>query len=90
MCIRIWDNIFAFGTIFMFKFALAVLKFVQYDLIRLDLQGVNDFFRLFKEDEDNGLTKAKVLPETEVLITESLKIKLSEDRLEDLKYRYKE
>jgi len=74
----------------MFKFALAVLKFVQYDLIRLDLQGVNDFFRLFKEDEDNGLTKAKVLPETEVLITESLKIKLSEDRLEDLKYRYKE
>ena len=45
LCIRIWDNILADGTKFIFKVALAILKLTEKDLLKLDFNGINDYFK---------------------------------------------
>jgi len=52
----------------------------------LDLSGVNDYFKSFKDDE---FGKSKNLPPIETIISESLKIKISEEWLDELKLKYK-
>ena len=47
----------------------------------MDISGINDYFRALKE-EHNGPNK--VLPEIETIIKESLKVKLSGERLDAL------
>lgn len=51
LCIRIWDNIIVHGTRYIFKVTVAILKLIEEDLLRLDMQGINDYFRSFKDDE---------------------------------------
>jgi len=50
-CIRVWDNILADGTKFMFKAALALVKLAKDDLLKLDFTGINDFFKALSEDK---------------------------------------
>jgi len=50
LCIRIWDNILVHGSIYIFKVSIAILKLVKDDLLELDMQGVNDFFKDFKNE----------------------------------------
>jgi hypothetical protein len=46
------------------------------------MPGINDYFKAFKEDEIqgnvNGGQSKKILPEIEMIISESLKIKLND------------
>lgn len=60
------------------------------------MQGVNDYLKSFKDDEKvayQGLS-AKVskslLPPVEKIIEESLKVRLNEEYLDNLKAKYKE
>jgi len=49
----------------------------------MDLSGINDYLKAFK---DEGET---LLPPFEKIIEESLKVKLNEERLEQLRAEYK-
>ena len=65
----------------MFQVALAVLKLIQHDLLRLDFGDINEYFNTFKEEEDAG-GQYKLLPDFEKIITEAYKIKLTDDKIE--------
>ena len=52
LCLRIWDNIFAFGTRFLISAALAILKLIESELIKLDIDGINDYFKLLKNEDE--------------------------------------
>lgn len=86
MCIRIWDNILVHGTRYLFRVTIAILKLVESHLYTEDISGVNDFFKSFK-DEATG--QAKNLPKIESIIKESLKVKISNEWLDELKAKYK-
>ena len=45
LCIRIWDNILADGTKFLFQAALAIVKLAKDDLLKLDFSGINDYLK---------------------------------------------
>jgi F0F1-type ATP synthase membrane subunit a len=51
LCIRIWDNLLANGTIYLFQVSLAILKLLEPDLLKLDLDGICKYFSSFKEGE---------------------------------------
>ena len=50
--------------------------------MQLDIQGVNDYFKSFKDDENSS---NKLLPPIEVIIDESYKVKIDNDWLDELK-----
>ena len=50
LCIRIWDNILAFGTRFMFNISLAILNLLKDQLLELDFNDINEFFKSLKDD----------------------------------------
>ena len=77
---------FVHGTSYLFRVTIAILKLTQDDLLRLDISGINDYFRALKE-ESNGPNR--VMPEIETIIKESLKIKLNEEKLDALAKQYK-
>ena len=52
------------------------------DLLSLDMGGINDYFKSFKGEEN---TANALLPSFETIIAESLKVKISEERLQQLK-----
>jgi hypothetical protein len=87
LCIRIWDNIFVHGTHYLFKVTIAILKLIESDLLQLDISDINDYFRAFK-DEDSSQSR-KLLPDFEVIIKESLKVRIQEEKLDALKRQYK-
>lgn len=88
MCIRIWDNILVYGPRYLFKVTIAILKLVQDHLFSEDISGVNEFFKTFKDEEGSG-GSSKNLPEFEKIIKESLKVKISEEWLDEMKIKYK-
>lgn len=88
LCIRIWDNLLVFGTRYLFKATLAILKLLESELLKLDMQQVNDYFRAFR-DEDKD-TYSKLLPEIETIIKESYKVKINDQRLDELKLKFKQ
>lgn len=58
------------------------------------MEGINSYFRAFKDEENNtnninrsreGAGNLKLLPPVEDIIKESYKVKISEDRLDELK-----
>ena len=51
LCVRIWDNILACGTRFMFNVSLAILRSVEDRLLELDMAEINMVFKRFKRDE---------------------------------------
>lgn len=50
LVIRIWDNLLAFGTRFMFNTSLAILKLLKEYLIDLEFNDINMFFTALKDD----------------------------------------
>ena len=44
LCVRIWDNILVFGTRFIFKVALAILKLLKNELLNKEMDEINQFF----------------------------------------------
>lgn len=38
----------------MFQVSLAVLKLIQNDLLELDFGEINEYFNMFKDEEDTG------------------------------------
>ena len=45
LCLRIWDNVLAYGTRFLLSAALAILKLIEPSLIQLNFGDINDFFK---------------------------------------------
>ena len=70
------------GTKFMFMVALAILKLVQHELLELDFGEINEYFKTFKDQEDTGAFK--LLPDFEKIISEAYKIKLTDERIDEL------
>lgn len=86
LCIRLWDNILAFGTRFIFNISLSILSLLKDQLIELDFGDINEFFKSLKDDSH---LEEKLLPPFEVIIQESVKIYISEDKMEQLFDKYK-
>jgi hypothetical protein len=80
LCLRIWDNIFAYGTRFLLSAALAILKLIEKDLLHLGMGEINDYFKSLK-DEDPHSQKYKLLPDFETIINESKRINITDDRI---------
>lgn len=51
LCVRIWDNLLASGTRFLFNVGLAILDILKEDLLGLDFADINEFFQLMKNDD---------------------------------------
>lgn len=79
LCIRIWDNILAFGTRFIFSTALAILKLVENNLLGLNLGDINDFFKQLKDEDES---KYRLLPDFEKIIIEAKKINITDERID--------
>jgi len=45
LCLRIWDNLMAYGTRFLISTALAILKLIESNILQLNLGEINDFFK---------------------------------------------
>ena len=76
MCVRIWDNILAEGTKFIFKVTLSILKLSEHDLLKLDFNGINEYFKSFNERETDGA--ASPLPDFEHIIREAHRFKITD------------
>lgn len=59
LCIRMWDNILAFGTRFIFNLSLSLLYLLKEQLLDLDFADINEFFKLLKDDSH---LEEKLLP----------------------------
>jgi len=81
LCIRIWDNILAHGTKFLFQVALGILSLTENDLLGLDFSDINEYFKQLK-DEENG--QYRLLPAFETIIQKSLKIKVTNEHIEEI------
>jgi hypothetical protein len=73
---------FVHGTRYLFRVSIAILKLIEADLLQLDISGINDYFRAFKDEESS---QSKLLPDFEIIIKESLKVKISDEKLDALK-----
>mmetsp|Transcript_36897 Transcript_36897/g.35626 ORF Transcript_36897/g.35626 Transcript_36897/m.35626 type:complete len:105 (-) Transcript_36897:169-483(-) len=101
LCIRIWDNIFVYGTRYLFSVTIALLKLIEPDLLKLDLTGINEYFQSLKYEEqgwgqqqrsgqkNSGAQDRNLLPPIEDIIKESLKIKIRDDVMDSIKTSYK-
>lgn len=67
----------------MFQVALAILKLVQHHLLELDFGEINEYFKTFKDEEETG-GSYKLLPDIEKIISEAYKIKLTDEKIEDI------
>lgn len=74
------------GPRYIFRVTIAILRLVQDHLFSEDITGINEFFKAFK-DEVGGTSKN--LPEFEKIIKESLKIKINNELLDELKMKFK-
>lgn len=80
----------AFGTRYLFRAAIAILRLIQNDLLGLDMTEVNEYFKSFKTDsgfESNGANNIgginhNPLPPIEAIIAESLKVKIDDHWLD--------
>ena len=89
-----------FGTRYIFQVSIAILRLIEYDLLRLDLQGINDYFKSFKDEEKSSFQggssgggdsgNKSLLPPIETIISESLTVVLNEQSLDELKQKFKE
>lgn len=64
----------------MLSAALAILKLVEKDLLKLGLGEINDYFKSLK-DEDPHTQSYKLLPDFETIINESKRINITDDRI---------
>jgi len=83
LCLRIWDNIFAYGSRFILSTALAILKLIESNLQGLSLGDINDFFKQLKDD-DGETTSFRLLPDFETIIKESRRINITDERIESI------
>lgn len=65
LCIRIWDNLLAYGTRFLFNVSLAILFMLKDQLMDLDFSDINDYFKALKDD---GHLDQNLLPPFEDII----------------------
>jgi len=59
LCIRVWDNLLAYGTRFLFNVSLAILFLLKDRLMDLEFSDINDFLKALKDDEH---LEYKILP----------------------------
>lgn len=71
------------GTHYLFQASIAILRLVESDLLQLDLSGINDYLKAFKDAPG-------FLPSADAIIKESLKVKLDEEKLERWRGEYKQ
>jgi hypothetical protein len=77
LVLRIWDNVFVHGTLYLFQVSIAILKLIKEDLLIRDMDSINKLFSSFKDNEKAGSDSghnAYFLPPDEDIIRESYKI----------------
>jgi len=72
--VRIWDNIFAYGTRFLLMTAIAVLKLIEKTLMHRDIDEILEIFDKFKDGEANGSKQWDLMPDFEEIIAEAIRI----------------
>jgi hypothetical protein len=85
LCIRIWDNILAFGTRFIFNVSLSLLSLLRDQLIELDFGEINEFFKSLKDDSH---LEEKLLPPTEQIIEGAQRIYITDEKITELFDKY--
>jgi hypothetical protein len=60
----------------------------EHELLKLDLQGVNDYFKAFRDDDWD--IYSPLLPPIETIIKESYKIKINDSKLNEIRRNFKE
>jgi hypothetical protein len=78
LALRIWDNILASGTQFMFHVALSILTIYKDKLIGLDTPSILEIFNLFREDDEMAL------PPIELIIQTAWKMDLDDEKITEL------
>jgi hypothetical protein len=86
LCIRIWDNLLASGSRFLFNTALAILKILEEMLLQLDMCGICELFQSLKNDEHLDY---KFLPSVEEIIEEAQSIYIEDQRMKELFDKHK-
>ena len=61
LTLRIWDNILASGTRFLFHAALSILTIYKDKLIGQDAPRILEIFNLFKEDDEVALPPIELI-----------------------------
>ena len=51
-CIRVWDNIFAYGTRFLLMVSMAILTFAEKELLKLSDMEFLAYFEQFKDEKE--------------------------------------
>lgn len=85
LCIRMWDNILAFGTRFIFNLSLAILHMLKDQLMELDFGDINEFFKALKDDTH---LEESLLPPYESIIENAVRIHITEEILNELFNKY--
>ena len=82
LTLRIWDNILASGTQFLFHVTLSILTIYKDKLIDQDAPRILEIFNLFKEDDEMAL------PPIELMIQTAWKMDLDDDKISELLDNY--
>jgi hypothetical protein len=43
-----------YGTRYLFKVSIAILKLVEHDLLQQDIQKINDYFKAFRDEDTDS------------------------------------
>ena len=87
LCIRIWDNLMAHGTQFIFNVGIAILFLLKDKILALeDLGDINEYFKLLREDDSR---EEPQLPPYEDIITEAQGVVFPNERMLELFEKYK-
>jgi hypothetical protein len=81
LCLRIWDNVLAFGTRFLLSAALAILKLIEQSLLRLNFGEINDFFKQMKDQDERQTGTYRLLPDFELIIRTAKKINITNEKI---------
>jgi len=88
LCIRVWDNILVEGSVFMFKFPLAIMAIFEKAMLEMDLEQINDLFESLNSESE--LANTSISYDPEYIISKARGIKISSEEIDELKKKYQE
>jgi hypothetical protein len=94
LVLRIWDNLFVFGSRYLYQVTIAILKLLQDTLLERDMDEINTLFGNFRDNTNAGNAignnDAYFLPPDEDIIREAAKVNLNHAALDQLRREWKE
>jgi hypothetical protein len=94
LVLRIWDNLFAYGSRYLFQVAIAILTLLEDTLLERDMEQINTLFGSFRDNTKAGNimgnNDAYFLPPDEDIIKMAGKINFNHAGLDTLRREWKE